>query len=241
MPTTTGGPTRLNAFSDLLRDEVARAGYVEILTHGLCKLEEQFDKLGHGDRADERARAVVLSNPASEEFEIVRTSLLVGALKTLQCSKAHTVRGGLKLFEVSDVVAADADADVGATNTRKLVATYTGATAGFEVIHGLLDRIMTCASVAPDAAVAANSLKGYDGSKAGDVTYRVAPRDDPTFFPGRCADVVLSRGGADVTIGTFGVVHPNVLAAFDVDFPTSALELDVEALAGGGACPPCGC
>lgn len=241
--TTTGGPTRLNAFSDLLRDEVARAGYVEILTHGLCKMEEQFERLGHGDRENERAAAVTLSNPASEDFEIVRTSLLVGALKTLQCSKAHTVRGGLKLFEVSDVVFADETSDVGATNRRKLVATYTGATAGFEVIHGLLDRIMACSRVAPNAAVAANSIKNHGAAPptAENVEYRVVPRDDPTFFPGRSATILLSKAGVETEIGTFGVVHPTVLANFEIDYPTSALEIDVEALAGTGARPPCGC
>ena len=242
--TTTGGPTRLNAFSDLLRDEVSRAGYVEILTHGLCRLDEQFDKLGHGDRADEKAKAVTLSNPSSEEFEIVRTSLLVGALKTLQHSKSHTVRGGLKLFEVSDVVARDAAADVGATNSRKLVATYTGATAGFEVIHGLADRILACARVPPTDSYAGNSLKGYDAAKAAasDVHYAVDPVDDPTYFPGRCAHIVLvASDGAKTPIGTMGIVHPAVLANFDIDYPTSAIELDVEALAGCRACPPCGC
>jgi phenylalanyl-tRNA synthetase beta chain len=29
-------------------------------------------------------------------------------------------------------------------------------------------------------------------------------------------------------VGTFGVVHPEVLAAFDVPNPVSALELDLE-------------
>ena len=241
--TTTGGPTRLNAFSDLLRDEVSRAGYVEILTHGLCRLDEQFEKLGHGGRPDEERTAVTLSNPSSEEFEIVRVSLLVGALKTLQHSKSHAVKGGLKLFELSDVVLRDEDADVGATNVRKLVATYTGATAGFEVIHGLADRILACAMIPPSPAYAANSLKGYEAKEtAAEVTYAVVPLDDPTYFPGRCANVVLkSKGHADKVIATLGVIHPDVLANFDIDYPTSAIEIDVEALAGCASCPPCGC
>jgi phenylalanyl-tRNA synthetase beta chain len=31
-------------------------------------------------------------------------------------------------------------------------------------------------------------------------------------------------------IGTFGVLHPEVLKAYDIAFPTSALEMDLEAL-----------
>jgi phenylalanyl-tRNA synthetase beta chain len=235
--TTTGRPTRLNGFSDLLRDEVARAGYVEVLTHGLCRLDEQFDKLRHDDGKE---KAVVLSNPASEEFEIVRTSLLVGALKTLECAKAHSVKEGLKLFEVNDVVHRDNNEDVGALNRRHLVATYTGPTAGFEVIHGLVDRVMTCAQIAPTKAYAGNSLKGYTGS-SGSRMYSVEPIADPTYFPGRCARVLIEESGTKKSIGVFGVVHPEVLKNFGVANPTSALELDVEALAAASSVPPCGC
>jgi len=235
--TTTGRPTRLNGFSDLLRDEVARAGYVEVLTHGLCRLDEQFDKLRHDDGKE---KAVVLSNPASEEFEIVRTSLLVGALKTLECAKAHSVKEGLKLFEVNDVVHRDDNEDVGALNRRHLVATYTGMTAGFEVIHGLVDRVMTCAQIAPTKAYAGNSLKGYTGS-SGTRQYSVEPIDDPTYFPGRCARVMIEESGSKKSVGVFGVVHPEVLKNFGVANPTSALELDVEALAAASSVPPCGC
>mmetsp|Transcript_5557 Transcript_5557/g.16373 ORF Transcript_5557/g.16373 Transcript_5557/m.16373 type:complete len:639 (+) Transcript_5557:165-2081(+) len=240
--TTTGRPTRLNAYADLLRDEVARAGYIEVLTHGLCRMDEQFAKLRHDDPA-ETQKAVTLSNPASEEFEIVRTSLLVGALKTLQCAKAHSVKQGLKLFEVSDVVERDDEADVGAVNKRKVVATYTGPTAGFEIIHGLVDRIMTVSSIRPAASYAANSMKGYEAIASKSTReYRVEETQDPTYFPGRCARVLLKEDDAERPVGVFGVVHPEVLANFSIEWPTSALEIDVEALIGGvNACPPCGC
>lgn len=36
---TVGAPLPLNKLSDLLRDEIARAGYLEVLTHGLCSRE----------------------------------------------------------------------------------------------------------------------------------------------------------------------------------------------------------
>jgi hypothetical protein len=37
--------------------------------------------------------------------------------------------------------------DVGARNVRRMVASYTGLTAGFEVVHGLVDRVMTLVQV----------------------------------------------------------------------------------------------
>ena len=50
---------------------------------------------------------------------------------------------------------------------------------------------------------------------------------DPTFFDGRCARVV---GPGGFEFGTFGVIHPEVLAAFGLTLPVSAIEITVEQL-----------
>ncbi|KAJ8612107.1 hypothetical protein CTAYLR_002456 [Chrysophaeum taylorii] len=248
LPTTlhVGTPTPQNLFCDLLRDEISRAGYVEILTHGLCRPEENYTKLRLP--TPETQEAVLLANPQSEEFEQCRTTLLVGALKTLQHNKSQAVKGGLKLFEVSDVVFKDDTRDVGARNERRLVATHTGATAGFEVIHGLLDRVMTCAQIKPSRAYAGDSLTkddiAYFVDKFPDLEYAIEPADIPTFFPGRSALVVLydrakERAGEPrkTVVGKLGVLHPIVLANFEIDFPTSALELLVDPLRSSSPSP----
>lgn len=53
---------------------------------------------------------------------------------------------------------------------------------------------------------------------------------DTTFFPGRCAQVLFTReaGGEPQLVGTFGVLHPTVLAHFELVYPASALELNLE-------------
>ena len=48
----------------------------------------------------------------------------------------------LKLFEISDVVKKDASRDVGAKNFRHLCAVQMAKTSGYEVVHGLMDRVM---------------------------------------------------------------------------------------------------
>lgn len=63
------------------------------------------------------------------------------------------------------------------------------------------------------------------------MTYYLKPGDDPVFFPGMCAELVLKKDGeADRTIGTLGVVHPEVLSNYEIDHPTSLIELDIEAI-----------
>ena len=47
---------------------------------------------------------------------------------------------------------------------------------------------------------------------------------DPTFFSGRCAQVIVSGS----VIGKLGVVHPDVIQAFDLRMPVSALEINIE-------------
>lgn len=47
-----------------------------------------------------------------------------------------------KLFEVSDIILKDNNMEVGARNNRHLCAIYCNKSDGFELIHGLLDRIL---------------------------------------------------------------------------------------------------
>ncbi|KAG6525334.1 hypothetical protein ZIOFF_015290 [Zingiber officinale] len=48
-------------------DEVARAGYMEVLTWVLCSLEENFSMLRRKDDGD---KAVIIANPRSADFEV---------------------------------------------------------------------------------------------------------------------------------------------------------------------------
>lgn len=63
-----------------------------------------------------------------------------GLLKTIASNKATPLP--LRLFEVSDVVLRDEKTEVGARNERHLCAVYANNAAGFQIVHGLLDRIM---------------------------------------------------------------------------------------------------
>jgi phenylalanyl-tRNA synthetase beta chain len=236
---TVGGEQPLNALGDLLREEIGRAGYIEVLTHGLCSKRDNFTALGRPETA-----AVALSNPANVEYQVLRTTLLPGLLKTLQHNKSMSFGGGFKLFEISDVVLPDdrhvvTHTIVGAKNARRICATYSGPTSGFEVIHGLVDRIMTLCEVAPEEEYVASS-----GNKMNQLVHckegwsytirelKMGECGSGTYFPGRAAEILLTspNGGVRGVIGTFGILHPDVLGNFDINYPTSAMELDLEAL-----------
>ena len=173
---------------------------------------------------------------------MVRTTLIPGALKTLAYNKSQSHKDGIKLFEISDVVVPTIDNEIGARNIRKIVALYSSYTAGFEVIHGLVDKIMTCVQIKPDKAYASNSLtidEYNDLQRVGraDVMYTVQACDDSCYFNGMSANIVLlsispttNEVISEKIVGTIGVVHPEVLQHFDVSYPCSILELDVEGI-----------
>ncbi|KAE8223027.1 hypothetical protein CF319_g3867 [Tilletia indica] len=304
---TVAAPLPINKLSDILRRECAYAGWIEVLPLILCSHDENFAWL---NRTDTNKRAITLENPKSLEYQIVRTSLLPGILKTIRENRKHALP--LRVFEVSDVAfKSDAveDAERCAKNERRLGAIWCDKSAAFEVVHGLLDRIMRILAVQ-------RLSKGNEGSVKG-AGYYIVEEDEPTFFPGRAAaiyyrpapassipanaaptaslgalsdsdpaavgagtlpsstttatasspstpasakaaassalDTVKSSLGAalhsvlpssssssssspskawnpvtDVYIGQLGVLHPTVLDKFEIGFPCSAMEFNVE-------------
>ncbi|KAA8541114.1 hypothetical protein F0562_025077 [Nyssa sinensis] len=199
-------PLPLNELSNLIRLEIAMSGYTEVLTWILCSYNENFAML---NRKDDKSTAVIIGNPRSSDFEIVRTSLMPGILKTVKHNKDHPKP--IKIYEVGDIAVLDETKDVGAKNRRQLAALYCGPNSGFELIHGLVDRIM--------------EVNGAPFVQAGDnAGYYIERSDEPEFLPGRQAHIIYKGK----QIGTFGIVHPEVLNNFDIPDPCSYAQLNIE-------------
>lgn len=193
----------LNKLTELLRQDLAAAGFTEALTFALCSQEDIAEKL---NKDISSTKAAHIANPKTAEFQVARTTLLSGLLKTVAANRKMPLP--LKLFEISDVVLKDETRDVGARNNRRLCAVYYNKSPGFEVIHGLLDRTMQLLDVKP-------------GREKG---YYIQAAEDSTFFPGRCAEV-FAHGQS---IGRLGVLHPDVINKFELTMPCSALDINIE-------------
>ena len=197
----------INKLTDLLRQSVAQSGFTEALTFSLCSRDDISVKLRQLLKEDE---VVHIGNPKTLDFQVARTTLLPGLLKTVQANRKMPLP--LKLFEISDVVIKDAAKDVGAKNQRRICALNYNKTPGFETVHGLLDRIMQLLEVPP--ATNKDSLDGY----------RLNGIDDPTFQPGRCAEIVACGN----VIGKLGVLHPETVTKFELTCPCAAMEMNIE-------------
>nr|CAH7718408.1 unnamed protein product [Callosobruchus chinensis] len=204
---TIGQQFPVNKLTELLRYPIAEAGFTETLTFTLCSRDDISTKLGI--ESIESSPAVHISNPKTLEFQVCRTTLLPGILKTVASNKKMPLP--IKLFEISDVVLKDENTEVGARNERRICAVNCNKNAGFEIVHGLLDRVMMLLEV--------------PWSRKKDSTgYYLKAVEDPTYFPGRCAEVICYGS----SIGKIGVLHPNVLAKFELTNPCSALEINIE-------------
>ncbi|KAI9634529.1 putative phenylalanyl-tRNA synthetase beta chain [Dioszegia hungarica] len=256
LPTTNtvAKPFPVNRLADILRKECAQAGWLEALPLILCSHDENFAWL---NRPDPGNYAVALANPKSLEYQVVRTSLLPGILKTARENKSLALP--MKIFEVSDVAIQDPSVERQVTNYRRMVALYMDKKAGFEMVHGLLDRMMQILGV-PFLQSEKNEA---------DYGYYIAGAEDPTYLPGRGARVYLrpkpsipaadlakptpsapatsnplhtiaetlkaalpgsATKSRDIVLGSLGILHPSVLGKFELSRPCSVLEVDIEPL-----------
>ena len=72
------------------------------------------------------------------------------------------------------------------------------------------------------------SEEGLEGKGVGESAYWISEVDDPTFLPGHAAQIHLRMGGREQVIGVFGILHPSVLEKFELRYPVSTLEINVE-------------
>ena len=215
---TIAQPLAINKLSDIIRLEAAMAGWSEVMPLILCSHDENF---AHLNRPDDGTTAVRLANPKTAEYQIVRTSLLPGLLKTLRENKHHTLP--IKIFEVSDVAFKDLSLERKSRNERHFAAAYMGKSSGFEIVHGLMDRIMLMLKSA-----FITSEEGLKGRGLGESVYWIQETGEKTFFEGHAADIRMRVGGKEVVVGVFGILHPSVLEKFELRYPVSVLEVNVE-------------
>lgn len=182
----------------------------------------------------------------------MRTTLLAGLLKSIRENRSHALP--IRIFETSDVAFKDAKRERQARNERHAGAVWCNKTAGFEVVHGLLDRAMKMLDIPRISSNDNRAETGYYIKESNGMYLEVSVCGclqvilDPMFFPGRAATIyyraVPERRGKflafkqamqdtahvenDTPIGILGILHPTVLEKFEIGFPCSAVEFTLE-------------
>lgn len=110
-----------------------------------CSHDENFAFL---NQTDDGSTAAKLANPKTIEYQVVRTTLLPGLLKTINANRMQPLP--LRVFECSDIVLKDDALPRRAINKKRFAALYCGKTgSGFEVLHGFMDRMMRMMHAVP--------------------------------------------------------------------------------------------
>ncbi|SCV99728.1 LAFE_0B01200g1_1 [Lachancea fermentati] len=210
-------PLPINRVSDIFRIASSQASWLEVLPLTLCSHDENFKFLR---LEDDNTQVVKLANPKTLEYQVVRTTLLPGILKTVKENRKHSLP--IKVFETGDVVFKDAKLERKAFNERHWAAIYVGKNSGFEIIQGLLGKIMQ--------TFRTQWLPEY-GKNSSSRGYWIEEDESlATYFPGRGAKVMFraKEGEEAKKIGHLGVLHPEVMNNFDIPFAASYVELNAE-------------
>ena len=203
-------PSALLSLRERLRDALAGAGMQEIITYSLTTNEVLARVIAPDDLA--RIAPLRLRNTLSADREVMRPTLRHAVLETmLRSLRAETPT--VAIFEAARVFL-PRSGDL--PDEREHV---TGAVAGVEV-----DRWGRATDRALDFFDAKGILDAAFAALRVPIAYEAG--DEYGFLPNRVAR--LSVDGTEV--GLVGEVHPDTLAAFDIDRAVTLFDIDVARL-----------
>ena len=189
----------IQSYSNKIRRIMIGAGYLEVLNFILSNSERQYDYM---NIKFEESNQVEILNPVSKEYNTTRTLILPKLLETLLNNRSE--EKPIRIFEVGDIILLDTSEETGAKREVHLSAVAYHENANFTEIRSLSDFIMT-------------SLGCYSD-------YEIKPEENPTYISGRCGGIYLKGK----KIGEIGEIHPEVLLNFKLEFPVSAMELNLQ-------------
>lgn len=214
LPLVQGRQAVIDDVCEEIEDYLVAAGLSEVMTYSFIN-PNSFDKILL-DEADSRRGAIELMNPLSDEFKVMRTSMLPGMLNTAAYNQARQAES-VKIFEIGKVflpkalplkelpeekpvlcaVLAGRRSSLNWTETKDEVDFYDMKGA----VEGLLENLHIAGA-------------------------KYVPVAQPYLHPGKsCAVEYEGR-----VIGWFGELHPTVAGNYGLNGSVCVLELEVEPL-----------
>ena len=202
------GATTMGGYSDEQKLEnaagaAARAlGYSEIITYSFVS-PSSFDAIRIP--ADSPLRKTVkLVNPLGEDTSIMRTVILPSMLDILSRNFAFKNKG-VKLYEIGKIYLPVEGEKLPYEPKRMIFGTY-GEHENFFTLKGEVDALLEQLNVHP-------------------ATY-VADTKNPSYHPGRCADIMIDGK----KLGVIGQIHPLVAEGYGISGEVYVAELDFTGL-----------
>ncbi len=193
---TCGGKTPEQKAEAKIKDSLVADGFDEIITYSFTDPKE--NELLAIPKGDSKYNFVRITNPLGEENSVMRTTMLASMCEVLKTNYNKRIPSA-SLFELGSIYI-----DKGETlpDERKTVAIGMYGGGDFYTLKGAVENIFDCLGV-KNAKFKAN-------------------KDNPTFHPGRCADIY----SGEVKIGVMGQAHPSVASNYKIGGEVYLAELD---------------
>ena len=173
-------------------------GFQEMMYNYLGSRKEYVDNMHISDE-----KVVFIANPMSENYEVVRPSVLPSLLESESVS-GHA-QYPHNIFEIGKVVYKDANDNSGTVTKNHLGFLSSDNQVGFNEAISFVNTLMYFLN------------KEYTLQSV---------ENDGRFIPGRAAKVIVKG----VEVGFFGEVHPQVLESWGCSMPAIMAEFDIDAL-----------
>ena len=177
-------------------------GFFESMTYTFIS-PRYYDKIRMPKDSPLRS-SIVISNPLGEDTSIMRTTTLPSMLETLSTNYSYR-NGRARMYEFGKIFLPSDDPEQ-LPEERVILTLGTYGAGDFYELKGVVEALLRTLHVAPARFT--------------------ARRDDPTFHPGRCADIVID-GDA---VGVVGEVHPQVQENYGIDERVYLATLDTQKL-----------
>jgi phenylalanyl-tRNA synthetase beta chain len=202
---TSAGRPLASRLEDRARSAGLRCGLTELSSYSLSN--ETTHTLAGADVEG----AVKLRNPLSEDYTLLRTSLIPSLLDALKRNRGRRLRG----FELGRVYLSKGAGEL-ADEKRVLGIALSDAPSPAH-----WQKTETPVDFFALKAIVENVLREF-----GAPTPFLAPSTHPSFHPGRCASLAL--GG--VELGIMGEIHPQVADSFELSHRAYVAQIDFDAL-----------
>ncbi|MEW6222729.1 MAG: phenylalanine--tRNA ligase subunit beta [Candidatus Hadarchaeota archaeon] len=191
---TIGEKAEVEKTSSEARQVLTGLGFTEVMNYILTNPRSEMELMKVKEEVAE------IANPVSEEYTILRASLIPSLLGSLHQNRRNPLPQ--RIFEVGDVVVLDPSAETGAANVRRAAGAIIGGGAGFTEIKGIAEALLRELGVKCDVKAAWSA----------------------SFLDGRAVEF-YSEGKK---IGVAGEIHPEVLVEFELEHPAAVFEVDLE-------------
>ena len=185
-----GGKTVKQKMEDEVKRTLAGRGLYEIYTYSFTD-PKSFDKLCIPARSKLR-ECVPILNPLGEEQSVMRTQHYHEMLKALSINMSHRNQN-VGLFELGTVYYPKSLPVTELPEEREMITIGMYGDVDFYDLKGIIEQLME-----------AMNIRKYSVQ---------ACKDNPTFHPGKTAELLV----AGTSAGVFGAVHPRVCANYGLE------------------------